>query len=256
MTAVQQYAGPSGGALNMGAAAVGGAAALAGIRVPALIRCQDPQCPGIVLFDYNPAMISVQRQSQFSELPGMRPTRGPISYTKKVLLPIINLNKVVFEGLTTKLRCDTLLRWMGPLPAQSGLGTNLSIDPPDVTFQWGPPAVGFMYTVKLTSCQIRYTRFDASGRPVRAEVGLTMQERPSELGNLPTNPTSGGLPGRRRHVVAEGETLYSLAHTYYGHPGGWRRIAEVNHIQDPSRVRPGVTVYLPNPDELVDRSPA
>jgi nucleoid-associated protein YgaU len=36
----------------------------------------------------------------------------------------------------------------------------------------------------------------------------------------------------------------------YGTPGLWRRIAEVNRIQDPTRVRPGTTIYLPNPDEL------
>jgi nucleoid-associated protein YgaU len=30
----------------------------------------------------------------------------------------------------------------------------------------------------------------------------------------------------------------------------WRKIAEINGITDPGRVRPGTTVYLPGPGEL------
>jgi nucleoid-associated protein YgaU len=64
------------------------------------------------------------------------------------------------------------------------------------------------------------------------------------------NPTSGGQPGRRTHTVGQGETLQSIATANYGTPALWRRIAEVNGIDDPTRVRPGTTVYLPNGDEL------
>jgi len=51
-------------------------------------------------------------------------------------------------------------------------------------------------------------------------------------------------------VVKPGETLWSIAQSRYGNPGAWRRIAEVNRIDNPSRVRPGTTVYLPSADEL------
>jgi len=74
------------------------------------------------------------------------------------------------------------------------------------------------------------------------------------LGTLPMNPTSGGMPGRRSHTVGQGENLQSIAMANYGRPGLWRRIAEVNGITDPTRVRPGSTVYLPNEDELVNGS--
>jgi nucleoid-associated protein YgaU len=40
--------------------------------------------------------------------------------------------------------------------------------------------------------------------------------------------------------------------TNYGTPALWRKIAEVNRIQDPARIRPGQTVYLPNADELTN----
>ena len=35
-------------------------------------------------------------------------------------------------------------------------------------------------------------------------------------------------------------------------PGAWRRVAAVNGVTDPSRIRPGQTVYLPNVDELAE----
>jgi nucleoid-associated protein YgaU len=110
--------------------------------------------------------------------------------------------------------------------------------------------IGFMYTVVMQSITVKYTRFTSAGIPVRAKVNLTLFEVPSLLGTLPQNPTSGGLVGRKAHTVGHGESLQSIATTNYGNPGAWRRIAEVNGIQDPTRVRPGDTVYLPNPQEL------
>jgi nucleoid-associated protein YgaU len=125
-----------------------------------------------------------------------------------------------------------------------------STQPAKLTFQWGPPMIGFMYECKITSCTVNYVRFSAIGIPLRAEVDLQLMETPTMWGSMPTNPTSGGLPGRRSHTVAHGESLQSIAMDKYGTPGLWRKIAEVNHIKDPARVRPGSTIYLPNPEEL------
>jgi nucleoid-associated protein YgaU len=101
---------------------------------------------------------------------------------------------------------------------------------------------------------VDYTRFTPMGIPIRAKVSLTMMEKPSLLGSLPMNPTSGGQPGRSAHAVSAGETLQSISFARYGTPALWRRIAEVNGIHDPTRVRPGTVVYLPNPDELTTGS--
>ncbi|GLZ39458.1 LysM peptidoglycan-binding domain-containing protein [Actinokineospora sp. NBRC 105648] len=236
-----------------------GIAALAGARVPASLRCTTFPHLGFVPFDFNPTDITISRMSRSgirASPGGGRGTTGSTSQTtKQVKGPDITLAKVIFEGATTKLRCDTLLGWMSPDAGFLGqllalTGNNLKTQPPQLTFQWGPPMIGFMYTVKLTKCTVKYTRFTTAGIPVRAEVGLTMEEIPTLLGSLPQNPTSGGQAGRRRHTVAAGETLQSIATANYGNPGAWRRIAEVNGIQDAARVRPGTTVYLPNAHEL------
>jgi hypothetical protein len=263
---VSMAIGGSGGMLD---AAVGvgiGIAGAAGAHIPAMLRCIAlPPVGGVVPFDFNPKEITIDRSGR-GRTPSAMSTQAKHT-TTAVALPKISLSNVYFEGVMTKARCDTLLNWMAPAldnamnqvvgAAVAGIGSalglgspNLETAPPDLTFQWGPPMLGFMYTVQLTSCKITYERFDSTGIPIRAKLNITMQEMPSPLGTFPTNPTSGGLPGRRTHVLGDGESLASLANHYYGRPGLWRRIAEVNGIDDPSRVRSGRTIYLPNTDEL------
>ena len=255
------------------AEAVAGAAmdvaSMLGSRIPASLTCVTPPNIGFVPFDFNPEKITMSRTSTTSNMskpqrPGATSLAGGTntsgtsgSYLRNVRASKITLAEVVFEGPFTKLRCDTLLTWMNPsagLFAQfAGVG-NFATSPALLTFLWGPPMVGFMYDVKLTGCTVVYERFTPAGIPIRAKIKLNMEEVPSKLGSLPTNPTSGGLSGRRGHTVADGESLQSIATSNYGTPALWRRIAEVNGIQNPSRLRPGTTIYLPNPDELTAKA--
>jgi hypothetical protein len=251
--------GGAAGAVDMAAGIGIGAAALAGARVPAMLRCTDPANFGIVPFDFNPKKIEMSRQSTYGNRSTPTATNGSSnsSTAQNVRNAQIVISEVKFEGVTTKMRCDTLLGWMAPGSALNLVGmvaalagANLTTEPPVLTFQWGPPMIGFMYSVRMTGCDITYERFSHAGIPIRAVLNLTLQEVPSLLGSLPMNPTSGGQPGRRTHTVGQGDTLQSIATANYGTPALWRRIAEVNGIDDPSRVRPGTTVYLPNADEL------
>jgi hypothetical protein len=244
-----------GASANIAAGAAIGAAAMAGARVPASLRCTTLPNIGFVYFDFNPTEITFTRNGVKATMPS--PARGGGSQVQQKVPPTtINFSDLVLEGMDTKLRCDTLLTWLNPDAGFLGqllsavTGQNLKTQPPELTFQWGPPMIGFMYNVTLASVKVTYDRFTSAGIPVRAKVGMTMNEVPSMLGTLPQNPTSGGLTGRRAHTVADGDSLQSIATTNYGNPGAWRRIAEVNGIRDPAKVRPGDTVYLPNPDEL------
>lgn len=254
-------------------AAVGvgiGVAAVMGARVPASLRCTTGPSIGFVPFDFNPEKITMSRRSRVGAFgnpvpPTPNPTPntsgGSFNPTTALHGSTISLGKVVFAGPLTKFFCDQLLAWMipnasfGALAGGLGLGKFAS-QPAQLTFQWGPPMAGFMYKCKLSNCSVEYVRFSAIGIPLRANVTIELIELPTLWGSLPTNPTSGGLPGRRSHVVAHGETLHSIATDRYGTPALWRRIAEVNRITDPTRVRPGTTIYLPNPDELTAGSAA
>lgn len=168
-----------------------------------------------------------------------------------------------------KRKIDLMIAWLAPGPssllgalagaavaaiASIGSSTparmNLSSKQPVITFQWGPPRMGFLVDGVLSSVSAKYQRFTAEGLPTRAEVDVTLKEEPSIISQMLTNPTSGGKPGRKAHVVEEGESLQTIAVKNYGRPGAWRAVAAINGIDDPLRVRPGTTLFLPAPQEL------
>lgn len=228
----------------------------------ATIICEMP--PGAVSFDLNPDQIMMSRQSSMgtygsgSSNSGTPGGSSP-SIFKKSAPPVLTLNRVTFFGSDTKSRCDQLMDWMSPgggmLGALAGAalgaltGINLVTRPPKVIFQWGPPSA-FLIEANIQAVNVTYNRFGADGTPVRAELTIRLQQQPSLLGLLATNPTSAGLPGRAAHTVTAGDSLARIATDRYGSPGRWRQLAEANHIDDPLRVRPGDRVYLPNPSEM------
>lgn len=232
-------------------------------RTPAILRSLMP--PGLVTFDINPEQVIMSRQANTTSRPSASSNTGSPAGASPTIFrgakpSNITLRNVMFYGGDTKSRCDQLLNWlspgggllgslvMGALAAATGI--NLASRLPLVTFQWGPPEIAFMYDCNLTNVNITYTRFASTGVPIRALVNMQLQEQPSLFGSLPTNPTSGGLPGRQSHTMTAGESLAGVATQRYGSPGRWRAVAECNDIDDPLRVRPGDRVYLPNADEL------
>jgi nucleoid-associated protein YgaU len=50
---------------------------------------------------------------------------------------------------------------------------------------------------------------------------------------------------KARHKVAKGETLYSLAETYYEDGSLWKIIAEANSLKEPADLREGMVVVIP-----------
>ncbi|MFZ3475144.1 LysM peptidoglycan-binding domain-containing protein [Streptomyces sp. 4.24] len=69
----------------------------------------------------------------------------------------------------------------------------------------------------------------------------------------PTDPQLARAPGspstRQLWVVVRGDSLQSIAARHSGRVADWRRIAELNGIDDPSGLRPGRTLLLPGPAE-------
>ncbi|MCC7291379.1 MAG: LysM peptidoglycan-binding domain-containing protein [Phycisphaerales bacterium] len=58
---------------------------------------------------------------------------------------------------------------------------------------------------------------------------------------------SGATGGGRTHVVAKGDTLYSLARQYYGNQSKWRDILEANRAQisNPDQIKVGQKLVIP-----------
>jgi hypothetical protein len=224
----------------------------------------------IVAFDFNPKDLKVAKIVKNHERGSASSRRGRPLGSSGSIYKGSERAKITFtgwlEGNDVKRRAEQLLSWTEPtgglldqmvtgaasaIAAKKGYALNLATKLPVLTFQWGPPAMAFMFQCTIDSCTITYKRFDRTGIPNRADAALTLKEEPSLLGILPTNPTSGGLPGREQHVVSDGETLMSIATAAYGLPQLWRALAAANRIDDPLRLRPGCVVYLPAPSELL-----
>ncbi|MFZ9042325.1 MAG: hypothetical protein ACO225_11660 [Ilumatobacteraceae bacterium] len=116
-------------------------------------------------------------------------------------------------------------------------------EPPLVMFVWGR----FNFTGKLESVNATFELFRRDGTPARAQVTVSMKERPEK--QVPTNPTSGGPPGRRSRSLVEGDSLAGIAHRELGDAKLWRVIADMNGIDDPNAVPPGTVVLLPSSDD-------
>ena len=68
--------------------------------------------------------------------------------------------------------------------------------------------------------------------------------------------TGGGIPGNKRHTVADGDTLWYLSQKYYGDPFKWRRLynANIGSIPNPDQIYPGNELDIP--DLIEEEKPA
>ncbi len=120
--------------------------------------------------------------------------------------------------------------------------------PPFVLFGWGLNT-GFL--AFLSSIVAEYTLFRQDGTPIRAKCNLTMEEIPFAMAKQ--NPTSGGT-ARRVRTTVEGDTLQSISYREYGRPTLWRALAEINEIEDPMRLEPGIALLIPSLSEATAKS--
>ncbi|MEZ0092238.1 hypothetical protein [Streptacidiphilus sp. EB129] len=213
-----------------------------------------------VMFDFNPAAIVITHMAPVMPSAGLRHGRengaqdgGDSGNVALVTMPAeeverakgttsIAMRSLTFDGGDVERNCLRLLSWTHFQPVTDP-ASEKKTELPRLKFVWGPQ----IYLVHLNQVTITYTRFSRSGMPVRAAVDLTLHSIPNIPG--PTNPSSGGLPGRRTHLLAGAESLPELATRCYGGPGRWREIAAANRFEDPLRVRPGTQVYLPSTQE-------
>lgn len=104
-----------------------------------------------------------------------------------------------------------------------------------VTFEWGKTKfTGFIIDISQ-----KFTMFSPTGVPLRAtlEISLKSNKKDNNIRNS---------PDRTKHrVMKKGDTLHAFAYAEYGDCSEWRRIAEVNGIDNPRRLRSGESIIIP-----------
>ena len=136
---------------------------------------------------------------------------------------------------------DELLRMMEVNPALASGARKNSGRPPMVTFAWGE-FVSFKSVIE--SLTVQYTLFDQTGKPLRAQVKLSLIQAAKAEDASAQNPTTRGEV-LSTHEVRDGDSLPSIAYAAYGNATAWRSIAEANGIDDPLRLRRGEILTIP-----------
>ncbi len=195
---------------------------------------------------FNPKELSITKSAKWSQPPN--PDHGSAAPPEYRGAEPRALTMELFfdewESLAGDVRpaVEMLLSWTQPVPNQTPAAA------PIIEFQWGSK-IGDFYLKQATA---KYTMFRKNGTPVRATVNVQLQEVPTPPGA--TNPTSGGLAGRRSRMIAEGDSLHSIAFQEYGHPKYWRGLAAANGIDDPLRVGVGSTLLIPPRSDVAELS--
>jgi nucleoid-associated protein YgaU len=210
----------------------------------------------VVVLGLNPKTLSIRRNTQWQAPPSRSPGaaqaasgllslsgavpvgHGQLQYTRSqpaVLSMVVWFDRSFDADGSIDYEINQLQNWTCPTERiTSGVQS-----PPRITFIWR----SLHFVGVITSLNINYKQFAVDGLPVRAEATISITENPSPIPF--TNPTSGGISGRRVHTFSAGDTLHSVAYTEYGNPGFWRVLAEANGVDDPLRIAPGTTLLIP-----------
>jgi len=114
--------------------------------------------------------------------------------------------------------------------------------PPMIEFGWGATTT---FKAVCDSLKVQFLLFRPNGTPVRAKATVSLIQAEPTVGKGPQNPTTRGVAGLRTHVVRDGDSIQSVAHSAYGDATQWRRIAEANGIDDPMRLSRGTVLSIP-----------
>lgn len=194
---------------------------------------------GKVTFAADPRKLTVSRTARYLTVPnasgsktvghGRNEYRGSGAATLAVEADLLGPG----DGSKSAIDDQTKLlqSWMVP--------SGSSKAPALLTFDW----CSIKFQGYLGDLQIDVGQFGSDDKASRASVSFTLREEP----NLPKkqNPTSGGPPDRRVHVLCDGETLQSIAFREYGDAAAWRMLADANGIDDPLRVAAGTQLLIP-----------
>ena len=194
---------------------------------------------------FNPAELSVTRNNRWSGDPV--PGKGvPQVRYRGADSGSMSLN-LVFDTTDTGQAVTTYTGKMlglmdidATLPNTDEVSNNAR--PPYVIFHWGNL---HSFKAVVTSLNLSFTYFSASGVPLRAKVALGLLQYAEDGAFGPQNPTSGTPEPHRVHRVQPGETLDRISAQYYGDSTRWRQIAGANGITDPLAIRVGSLLSIP-----------
>jgi hypothetical protein len=112
--------------------------------------------------------------------------------------------------------------------------------PPGLRFSWG----SFLFDGMVETLEETLEFFSPAGKPLRAQVALTVSQQKILVASFAGNGRLGKRPGQHPFTPARaGDSLAGLA-AANGKGGDWQGIAAANGIEDPLRLNAGALIDL------------
>ncbi len=191
---------------------------------------------------FNPNEYTLSKQNQYSpdkvkgkNVPKVKFTQGGAETLKLQLFFDTYADRTDVRAHTEKL-------WQMMMVTQAKKNQkNNKSEPPHVAFVWG----AFRFEAVITSLSQKFTLFLEDGTPVRTTVDISLQQVEDKNNHHAQNPTSGGGPPLRIHVVQAKDRLDLIAAQVYEDSTQWRLIARANGVVHPLRLREGQRLIIP-----------
>ncbi len=204
-----------------------------------------------ITVQFNPSEYSIKDSSQYSQR-----TR------RKEDEPVVNYNGNNLSTLNVKLyfnddsfsSAGSIVKSVTSLFTDSGQDMTKTINklssltridgdnhkPPGCIFVWG----SLQFSGYAESVGVTYTMFDKSGKPLRAEVDLTLRGFNGGASEMLSPLLS---PDRTKaRTMTEDNNIWNIAEKEYGDVREWRRIAEANDIMNPLDIPVGTVLKVPS----------
>ncbi|HJP73305.1 MAG TPA: phage tail protein [Pseudonocardiaceae bacterium] len=218
------------------------------------IRLEHATKPEFLLFEHFPEKYNISQSIQTNDKSGLKPVENHVT---KIIDRKISLNNLRVSGAAkVEAAVNQLFGWLVPEEFSSRAGSasggtrttaNAKVKPTELQLTMGQERGLVKVAVGLREVKVDFTRFNANGSPICAEIDLTLIQTPPRQPFL--NPTSGGRTANGAHLVSAGDNLQRIAQDTYHNPNAWRMIAATNDIDDPLRVRIGNSLLLPGTAE-------
>lgn len=191
---------------------------------------------------FNPNEYTVKKRNSWSSATGKGTNVPRVEFTqgRPRTLSVNLLFDTYAEGKDVRTHTDALWRMMQVDPNLIDASTGKS-RPPYVELQWG----AFSFRGVITSLDQKFTLFDIDGKPLRTTVAVSLQQAEDPDNPESQNPTSGGGPPMKTHIVQAGDRLDLIAYEMYEDTRHWRLIAKENAIVHPRRLREGQQLVIP-----------
>lgn len=112
--------------------------------------------------------------------------------------------------------------------------------PPGTRFSWG----SFLFDGMVEGLEESLEFFSAAGKPLRANVAITMSQQKILVSNFDGSGQVPSRPGQRPFTPApQGGSVQQMAGAA-GKGDNWQGIAAANNIEDPLRMSPGALIDL------------